>query len=266
MLEWDGSMNIKQGKPCNALNYSSRGGAAIRYIVIHYTAGNGDTAAAECSYFANGARGASAHYFVGEDGVYQSVPDSLKAWHCGGTSVYKHPYCRNANSIGVEMCSRKNAGGGYYIVNSVVTQTIELVKYLMKKYSIPMANVIRHYDVWEKTCPEPFVKYPAQWQAFKKSLTEDGDEMTGEERAKFNGLVGAVADLSDKVDGLMKPRMIYNYIDKNIPPWALDAVRWAKESGIIEGDENGLLQLDDTKLWMLVVLYRLGERNGKGNE
>ena len=93
------------------------------------------------------------------------------------------------------------------------------------------------------------------------------DAMTGEERAKLNGLAGAVADLSAKVDGLTKPKMIYNYIDENIPPWARDAVRWARARGIIEGDDNGLLQLDDIKLWMLVVLYRtLGERNGKGNE
>ena len=260
-------IRINQGKPCNAANCSSRGGAAIRYIVIHYTAGNGDTAAAECSYFANGARGASAHYFVGEDGVFQSVPDDMRAWHCGGTNIYKHPYCRNANSIGIEMCSRKNAGGEYYIVNSVVEQTIELTRYLMGVYDIPPENVIRHHDVWDKACPAPFVKYPAQWQAFKKRLTEDGDdEMTGEERAKFNGLVGAVSELTAKVDGLMKPRMVYNYIDENIPPWARDAVRWAKDSGIIEGDERGLLQLDDDKLWMLTVLHRTERRYGKAGE
>ena len=260
-------IRIIPGKPCNAANYSSRGGAAIRYIVIHYTAGNGDTAAAECSYFAGGARGASAHYFVGEDGICQSVPDDLKAWHCGGTNAYKHPYCRNANSIGIEMTSRKNASGGYYIVNSVVEMTIELTRYLMGVYDIPPENVIRHYDVWAKVCPEPFVKHPAQWQAFKERIAKDGDdEMTGEERAKFNGLVGAVSELSARVDGLMKPRMVYNYIDKNIPPWALDAVRWAKENGIIEGDERGLLQLDDTRLWMLTVLYRTKKRHGKNSE
>lgn len=260
-------MQIKQGKPCNALNYSSRNGARIQYIVVHYTAGNGDTAQNNCTYSANGARNASAHYYVGEDGVYQSVPDSLKAWHCGGTSVYKHPYCRNANSIGVEMCSRKNASGEYYIVNSVVTQTEELVKYLMQKYSIPIANVIRHYDVWDKACPEPFVRHPGQWQRFKADLAKGVDEpMTAEERTKFNGLVGAVSDLTERVDALSKPEMVYNYIDKNIPPWAADAVKWAKDSGVIEGDEHGLLRLDDIKLWMLVVLYRTEKRNGKNTE
>ena len=250
-------IRILQGKPCNTANYSSRGGARIQYIVIHYTAGNGDTAAGNCSYFANGSRGASAHYFVGEDGIFRSVPDKMRAWHCGGAAVYKHPYCRNANSIGIEMCSRKNASGEYYIVSSVVEQTIALTRYLMGVYDIPPERVLRHFDVWAKSCPAPFVKYPAQWQAFKKRLTESGeDAMTGEERAKFNELVNAVAELSVRVDKLAKPEMIWNYIDNNIPPWARDAVLWARDRGIIEGDENGLLQLDCTKLWMLVVLYR----------
>ena len=82
------------------------------------------------------------------------------------------------------------------------------------------------------------------------------EPMTTEERTKFNELVHAVSDLTARVDGLSKPKMIYNYIDKNIPHWALDAVRWAKDNGIIEGDDHGYLQLDDDKLWILVVLYR----------
>lgn len=82
------------------------------------------------------------------------------------------------------------------------------------------------------------------------------DEMTGEERTKFNLLVEEVADLRNKVDELAKPEMIYNYIDKNIHSWAVDAVTWAKNSNIIEGDENGMLQLNGVKLWVLVVLYR----------
>lgn len=85
---------------------------------------------------------------------------------------------------------------------------------------------------------------------------ESEDCMTTEERAKFNELVHAVSDLTSRVDALSKPEMIYNYIDKNIPPWALEAVRWANLNGIVSGDENNLLQLNSIKLWMIVVLYR----------
>ena len=51
--------------------------------------------------------GASAHYFVGhgpEPEIWESVPEADTAWHCGTTRGYKHPECRNANSIGVELC------------------------------------------------------------------------------------------------------------------------------------------------------------------
>ncbi|WP_346727746.1 N-acetylmuramoyl-L-alanine amidase [Ruminococcus sp. MCC718] len=52
-------------------------------------------------------RGSSAHYFVGIDSeIWQCVEDQNIAWHCGASS-YKHPECRSANSIGIEMCVRK---------------------------------------------------------------------------------------------------------------------------------------------------------------
>ena len=70
-------MLINQGKPCHSSNYSSRGGSSIKYIVIHYTANNGDTAQNNCSYFSGANRNASAHYFVGDDGIYQSVPEDV---------------------------------------------------------------------------------------------------------------------------------------------------------------------------------------------
>ena len=126
-------MNIKQGLPCHNSNYSAkRGGNSIKYIVIHYTANNGDTAQNNCKYFNSPNRKASAHYFVGRDGVFQSVQDIHTAWHCGGSS-YKHKYCRNANSIGIEMCSKIDGNGKYYIENSVIDNAIDLTKYLMDK-------------------------------------------------------------------------------------------------------------------------------------
>ena len=41
----------------------------------------------------------------------------------------------------------------------------------MKKYGIPASNVIRHYDVTGKVCPEPYVRDTAAWNTFKASLT-----------------------------------------------------------------------------------------------
>ena len=230
-------MNIKQGLPCHNSNYSAkRGGNSIKYIVIHYTANNGDTAQNNCKYFNSPNRKASAHYFVGRDGVFQSVQDIHTAWHCGGSS-YKHKYCRNANSIGIEMCSKIDGNGKYYIENSVIDNAIDLTKYLMDKYNISSSNVIRHYDVTGKACPEPFVRDENLWKNFKSQLEDNA--MTREEKAKFNELVNVVSALQATIDKLANP-MIYNYIDKNMPEWARPTIQKLVDKGILQGDENGL--------------------------
>ena len=41
----------------------------------------------------------------------------------------------------------------------------------MKKYNIPASNVIRHYDVTGKVCPEPYVRDVGAWNNFKAELT-----------------------------------------------------------------------------------------------
>lgn len=248
-------MNIKQGLPCHNSNYSAkRGGNPIKYVVIHYTANNGDTAQNNCKYFNSPNRKASAHYFVGRDGVFQSVQDIHTAWHCGGSS-YKHKYCRNANSIGIEMCSKIDGNGKYYIENSVIDNAIELTKYLMDKYNIPSSNVVRHYDVTGKACPEPFVRDENLWKNFKSQL--EGDAMTAEERTKFNELVNAVSAVTSDVDELKKPKMIYNYIDNNMPAWARPTIQKLVDKGILQGDENGLGLTDDL-LRVLVINDRAG--------
>ena len=85
-------------------NYTKGRKEQIQYIVVHYTANNGDRAEGNGNYFAHPNRNASAHYFVDENTIVQSVHDENTAWHCGAKS-YRHEKCRNNNSIGVEMCS-----------------------------------------------------------------------------------------------------------------------------------------------------------------
>ena len=267
-------MRINQGKPCHGSNYTAgRGGNSIRYIVIHFTSNDGDTAQNNCSYFAGANRQASAHYFVGNDGIYQSVQDKDKAWHCGGTSVYKHKYCRNANSIGIEMCSRISKG--HYVIDSaIVDMTVELTRYLMNKYNVPLENVIRHYDVWDKDCPEPFVRNPEQWINFKNILKED-EPMTADEKKEFSELKTMLNNVADKqkaideslsnlyeiVKAIKKP-MIYNYIDENMPEWAREGVQWCVDNGIITGTGDGL-GLDDKDLKYCTMIMRIMKKLDK---
>ena len=170
------SLTIKQN-PSNVGNYAKgRGGNSIKYIVIHYTANDGDTDEGNGKYFHNNDVNASAHYFVDEDSATLSVSESDTAWHCGGGlqgnsghSFYKK--CKNSNSLGIEMCADKN-GSELIFTSKTVANTVELVKSLMKKYNVSVDRVIRHYDVTGKNCPAPFVKHEDSWLRFKARLTE----------------------------------------------------------------------------------------------
>lgn len=172
-------------KQANSSNFKSGRTKPVEYIVIHFTANNGDTAKNNADYFANNRNlESSAHYFVDEKEVWQSVKDTDTAYHCGA-KTYKHKYCRNSNSIGIELCSRKDSKGKYYFKKETVVRASELTKELMKKYNIPISNVIRHYDVTGKVCPAPFVNDVSQWNEFLSSLSpkqnlESGNDIVWE--------------------------------------------------------------------------------------
>lgn len=161
-------MNIY--KKISPYNYSTKANRQIRYIVIHYV-GAVSNAKNNADYYAREKLSASAHYFVDETSIWQSVEDYNVAWHCGTSGSYKHSECRNHNSIGVEMCVKKDSSGKWYFEPETVKNTIELVKSLMKKYNIPIDRVIRHYDVTGKNCPAPYVDNSAEWKKFKSQLT-----------------------------------------------------------------------------------------------
>lgn len=169
-------MNINTSYLCHVTNYRKIRKNQIKYIVVHYVGATG-SAKKNALYYHNTANiGASAHYFVGhksENGeIYQSVADNYCAWHCGSENGKYYNDCRNDSAIGIEMCCHKDSGGSWYFDEITVKNTIELVKMLMKKYNIPIANVLRHYDVTHKCCPEPYVKYPDLWNKFKSEAVK----------------------------------------------------------------------------------------------
>ena len=158
-------------KQANGANFAHGRAQPIQFLVIHYTANNGDTVQNNLDYFAGNAVGASAHYFVDENGYGQSVKDADTAWHCGASS-YRHEACRNANSIGMELCSRKDSKGNYYFLDQTVYNAAALARQLMQTYGIDRAHVLRHYDVTGKKCPAPMVDNPTLWENFL-NLLED---------------------------------------------------------------------------------------------
>lgn len=162
-------------KQAHSGNYQKGRTQPIEYIVVHYTANSGDTAQNNLDYFARTKTGTSAHYFVDENEVCQSVQDTDVAWHCGSKNP-RHPYCRNANSIGVEMC---NSVGS--VPEAVRDRTAAFVRQKMKEYGLDVNHVLRHYDVTGKRCPAPWVDNPSEWETFKAMLEGDDGEVTQEQ-------------------------------------------------------------------------------------
>lgn len=159
-------------------NYgSSRSTSSIKYIVWHYTANDGDTDEANGKYFNSPNRNASAHYFVDDDSITQSVPDNYVAWSVGGNRYanYKttggaklYGIAKNANTLNIELCdTQKN--GKYNVSDKTLANAIALTKDLMEKYNIPIENVIRHFDVTGKSCPAYYVDENS-WNEVKNKI------------------------------------------------------------------------------------------------
>lgn len=148
----------------NRSNYGGkRKRTDIRYIVIHYTANDGDSAEANGRYFQTRVTGTSAHYFVDNTEIVLSVPEESTAWAVGGK---KYPSadstgggkwfgkCTNKNSISIELCDTMR-DGKYDFSEKTLANAALLCRELMQKYHIPLENVIRHFDVVGKICPAP---------------------------------------------------------------------------------------------------------------
>lgn len=160
----------------NKFNYGGkRNTGNIKYLVFHYTGNDGDSDESNGKHFHNHIVKASAHYFVDDDSVTQSVPDNYIAYSVGGKCQSSHhplyKVCTNSNSISIEMCDCfKN--GVVEITDKTIENAIELGRVLMKKYNISIDHVIRHYDVNGKACPNcNGLLNNANWNAFKSRLT-----------------------------------------------------------------------------------------------
>lgn len=188
----------------NYSNFKRGRTSGIKYIVLHYTANNGDTAQNNGMYFKNNNVGASAHYFVDEREVIRSVKDSDTAWHCETRGMAFKNDCRNNNSIGIEMCSRIDKSGKFYILADTLYNAAVLTVSLMKKYNVPIKNVIRHYDVCGKMCPKPLVLDINLWNKFKDMVKKlEVGAMVKDIHISLNGKVKAVKSIN--LDG-------YNYV------------------------------------------------------
>lgn len=152
--------------------------SSVKYIVIHYTGNNGDTAKANCNFFKNvNTRSAGAHFFADQAGtVLQSIPLNRIAWSVGGFftqkngagSLYKK--ATNTNSVSIELCDIASKDPSSAMINAVRT----LIKHIQGQ--CPNAKtIIRHWDVNGKSCPARMIgTNNSRWTSFKAAISTSG--------------------------------------------------------------------------------------------
>ena len=141
-----------------------------KYIVIHYTAGASSKkgrAKDIAKYFNNPVVNSSADYIVDDKTIVKFNPSISKyyCWAVGGSKLNTkggrlYGKCNNSNSISIEICSTNDTGKvtkpndtHFSFTDDVIANAAELIASLMKKWNIPIENVVRHYDVTGKLCP-----------------------------------------------------------------------------------------------------------------
>lgn len=138
----------------------------IKYIVIHDTANTkkGANAQAHFNFFNNGDRQSSAHYFVDDSQILRIIKDENRSWAVGdGGGKYG---ITNDNSINIEICI--NSDGDF---NKTYINLLNITRYLVDKYKIPMDNVVRHFDASRKICPNIWKDNNwEKWHKFKEDL------------------------------------------------------------------------------------------------
>ncbi len=149
-------------------------------------------------------REASADFAVDDRDIVQFNPD-LSNYYCWAVGDKKNQYssggqlngkATNKNTISIEICSTctpatsENVSipnhSGWSFSEESLNNAVKLAKILIKKYNIPLTNVVRHYDITGKLCPgiigwnnEPIYingkasknkSDSSSWEAFKERL------------------------------------------------------------------------------------------------
>lgn len=173
-------------------------GNTKKYIALHYLGVVGQNHELSSD-------GCGAHYYIYWDGtIYKRCDHNAIVWAVGTAGYYtqKHAEARNANTISIEMCCKCDGNSAsaedkkWYFTKETQEAAVWLVKKLMKELGIPAENVLRHYDIVNKTCPAPYVhnnKYKTSWtwEEFKAKISDADSTKLGFQASDLQGLTEA---------------------------------------------------------------------------
>lgn len=212
-------------------------------IVVHNTA-NDASAENEVAYMIGNNDYTSYHYAVDDKCAVQAIPENRTAWHAGDGNGPG-----NMNGIGIEICYSKIGGDRFLQAEDNASL---LIADMLNRYGWDISHVTKHQDYSGKYCPHRTLDMG--WDRFLNKIKEKmgGLTMTQYEELKvlLQGMDQRLAKLENK--------MIYNYIDKNMPDWARPTIQKLVDKKILVGDEKGELGLTDEMLRIYVINDRAG--------
>ncbi len=139
-------------------HHDDRGGAAVRFVVLHYT--GMPTGAAALHRLTDPAAKVSAHFLIDEDGTtYRLVDESRRAWHAGRGS-WGCVTDVNAASIGIELVNPGHDWGYRAFPEPQIDQLCGLLRGIMDRHGVTPAGVIGHSDCAPSRKRDPGERFP----------------------------------------------------------------------------------------------------------
>jgi N-acetylmuramoyl-L-alanine amidase len=130
----------------------------VTMLVLHYT--GMESAAAALERMRDLDAKVSAHYMIDEDGgVTRLVDEDMRAWHAG-VSFWDGITNINSASIGIEIVNGGHDFGLPEFPGKQIDAVIELSNEIIKKFEIPVFNIVGHSDIAPARKQDPGEKFP----------------------------------------------------------------------------------------------------------
>lgn len=183
--------------------------------------------------------------------------DYFISFHCNAAS--------SSSALGTETLVYKLSGTAYELakkVQSGIVSDCDMVDRgvkqrtdlgVLKNTNMPAVLIELGFITNPEDCAKMVNGPDVFAEAIAKSVCEflnirwNGEDLMPNQYEELNERISAIEN-----------RMVYQYIDENMPDWARPTIQKMVDRGYLKGDENGELGLDDTLLRVFVANDRAG--------
>ena len=228
----------------------------IDKIVIHHMAAVWTVETCGESFSA-ASRQASSNYGVdgkGHVGLY--VEEENASWASGDAAI-------DNRAITIEVAN-DTVGGDWHVSDVALEKTIELCVDICQRNGMEQliftgnknGTLVMHRYYSATACPGEYLasKFPYIADEVNQRLKANKGELTVTQYEELKGILQGIDNRLAKLEN----KMVYNYIDNNMPDWARPTIQKMVDKKLLVGDEKGELGLTDEMLRTYVILDRAG--------